>query len=79
MDERCGGVCAYIDEVIPKAERNEIMARYKQAAGFAMEALNEVAPTIAARAGGLGADSSFVYSRRSGAARLEVFLGPGEQ
>ena len=45
VDERCGGVFDNIDDVIPQAERNEIMARYKQAAGFAMEALN-AAPSI---------------------------------
>ena len=47
VDERCGGVFDNIDDVIPQAERKEIMARYKQAAGFAMEALNGAAPIIA--------------------------------
>ncbi len=50
VDERCGGVFDNIDDVIPQAERKEIMARYKQAAGFAMEALNEAPPIIAAGA-----------------------------
>jgi flavin-dependent dehydrogenase len=47
VDERCGGVFDNIDDVIPKAEREEFMARYKQAAGFAIEALNAAPPTIA--------------------------------
>lgn len=50
VDEGCHDVLAYIDEVIPQAERNEIMARYKQAAGLAMEALNGAPPIIAAGA-----------------------------
>lgn len=56
VDERCGGVYDNIGDVIPKAKRNEIMARYKQAAGFAMEALNGAAPTIAVGVGSGGAD-----------------------
>jgi len=47
VDERCGGVFDNIDDVIPKAERDEFMARYKQAAGFAIEALNAAPPIIA--------------------------------
>jgi 2-polyprenyl-6-methoxyphenol hydroxylase-like FAD-dependent oxidoreductase len=47
VDERCGGVFDDIDAVIPKAERDEFMARYKQAAGFAIESLN-AAPSIIA-------------------------------
>ena len=50
LDERCGGVFDNINDVIPKAERDEFMARYKQAAGFAIEALNAAPPTIAAGA-----------------------------
>jgi len=50
VDERCGGVFDNIDDVIPKAERDEFMARYKQAAGFAIEALNAAPPTITAGA-----------------------------
>ncbi len=46
VDERCGGVFDNIDDVIPKAERDEFMARYKQAAGFAIEALNAAPSTI---------------------------------
>lgn len=47
VDERCGGVFDNIDDVIPQAERDEFMARYKQAAGFAIEALNAAPPIIA--------------------------------
>lgn len=47
LDERCGGVFDDIEEVLPQAERQEFMARYKQAAGFAIEELNAAAPTIA--------------------------------
>ena len=47
VDERCGGVFDDIDAVIPKAERDAFMARYKAAAGFAIETLNAAAPTIA--------------------------------
>ena len=47
VDERCGGVFDNIDDVIPRAERDEFMARYKQAAGFAIETLNAAPPTIA--------------------------------
>jgi len=47
VDERCGGVFDNIDAVVPKAERDEFMARYKQAAGFAIEALNAAPPIIA--------------------------------
>ncbi|OYU82392.1 MAG: flavin-dependent oxidoreductase, partial [Burkholderiales bacterium PBB5] len=47
VDERCGGVFNHIDEVIPAAEREAYMARYKAAAGFAIETLNAAPPTIA--------------------------------
>jgi len=47
VDERCGGVFDHIDEVIPAAEREAYMARYKAAAGFAIETLNAAPPTIA--------------------------------
>jgi 2-polyprenyl-6-methoxyphenol hydroxylase-like FAD-dependent oxidoreductase len=46
VDDRCGGVFDNIDDVIPKAERDEFMLRYKTAAGFAAEKLNAAAPTI---------------------------------
>ena len=47
VDERCGGEFESIDDVIPAEERAAFMAGYKAAAGFAIEALNEAAPTIA--------------------------------
>ncbi|MEM7256359.1 MAG: flavin-dependent oxidoreductase [Pseudomonadota bacterium] len=48
LNERCGGVFDDIEEVLPGEERRDFMARYKQAAGFAMEQLNNAPPTIAA-------------------------------
>jgi 2-polyprenyl-6-methoxyphenol hydroxylase-like FAD-dependent oxidoreductase len=50
LDERCGGVFDDIDAVIPAAEREAFMARYKAAAGFAMDTLNNSLPIIAAGA-----------------------------
>ncbi|MEO1060942.1 MAG: flavin-dependent oxidoreductase [Actinomycetota bacterium] len=47
VDERCGGWFDDIDDVIPRAEVESYMARYKAAAGFAMESLNAAPPTIA--------------------------------
>jgi 2-polyprenyl-6-methoxyphenol hydroxylase-like FAD-dependent oxidoreductase len=47
LDERCGGVFDDIDAVIPAAERDEFMRRYKTAAGFAIEKLNGAPPLIA--------------------------------
>ena len=47
VDERCGGVFENIDDVISAAERNDFMAKYKSAAGFAIEQLNAAEPTIA--------------------------------
>ena len=54
LDERCGGVFDEIETVLPRAEREAFMDRYRKAAGFAMESLNAAAPTIApgARVGG---------------------------
>lgn len=46
VNERCGGDFENIDDVIPPAERAEFMAKYKAAAGFAIEALNSAAPII---------------------------------
>ncbi len=46
LDARCGGTFEDIDDVIPEAERSEFMAKYKAAAGFAMENLNAAPPTI---------------------------------
>jgi len=50
LDDRCGGVFDNIDDVIPKAERDEFMLRYKTAAGFAAEKLNAAASIIPAGA-----------------------------
>ncbi len=47
MEERCGDGLDHIHAVTPKAERDDFKARYKQAAGFAMEALNGAAPILA--------------------------------
>ena len=49
LDERCGGVFDDIDEVLPENERRDYMAKYKEAAGFAIEALNSAKPTIATK------------------------------
>jgi 5-methylphenazine-1-carboxylate 1-monooxygenase len=46
LDDRCGGVFENIDDVIPRAERDEFMHRYKVAAGFAAERLNAAASII---------------------------------
>src|SRR5690606_39869659 len=46
LDERCGGVFDDIDSVIPPAEREEFMSRYKAAAGFARDQLNAAPPII---------------------------------
>jgi hypothetical protein len=50
VDERCGGTFENIDDVISPNERAEFMARYKAAAGFAMESLNKAERTIPAGA-----------------------------
>jgi len=50
VDEKCGGAFDDIDDIIPPAERNEFMAGYKAAAGFAIEKLNSSPPTIEAGA-----------------------------
>jgi 2-polyprenyl-6-methoxyphenol hydroxylase-like FAD-dependent oxidoreductase len=47
LDERCAGVFDDIDAVIPAAEREAFMARYKAASGLAIESLNAAPPTIA--------------------------------
>ena len=46
VDERCGGYFDNIDDVIPRPEVEGFMARYKEAAGFAMDALNAAPRTI---------------------------------
>ena len=50
VDERCGGVFDDIDDVIPRAEIESFMSRYKSAAGFAIDALNRAPRTIPAGA-----------------------------
>jgi len=47
LDERCGGIFDSIDDVIPAAEREAFMSRYKAAAGFSRDRLNN-APSIIA-------------------------------
>lgn len=47
VDDRCGGEFDNIDDVIPANERAEFMAKYKAAAGFAIEKLNNAPRTIA--------------------------------
>lgn len=46
VDDRCGGEFDDIDDVIPAQERAEFMAKYKAAAGFAIEKLNTAERTI---------------------------------
>lgn len=46
LDKRCGGVFEDIENVFPKTEREDMMGRYKAAAGFAIEALNTAPATI---------------------------------
>ena len=46
VEERCGGVFDDISEVMSHEEIEEFMARYKAAAGFAIETLNAAPPTI---------------------------------
>ena len=50
LDERCGSVFDDIETVIPKAERDEFMERYKSAAGFAAAKLNAAPSLIPAAA-----------------------------
>jgi 2-polyprenyl-6-methoxyphenol hydroxylase-like FAD-dependent oxidoreductase len=47
LDERCGGVFDDIEHVISAGEREAFMARYKAAAGLAIETLNAAPPTVA--------------------------------
>ena len=50
VDERCGGWFDDIEEIVPRAEIEAFMGRYKEAAGFAMDALNAAPRTIPAGA-----------------------------
>ena len=47
LNDRCGGIFDDIETVIPQQERTEFMGKYKAAAGFAIETLNNAPPTIA--------------------------------
>jgi 2-polyprenyl-6-methoxyphenol hydroxylase-like FAD-dependent oxidoreductase len=49
LDERCGGVFDDIEEVLPRAERDEFMRGYRVAAGFAMDKLNASPPILPPR------------------------------
>jgi 2-polyprenyl-6-methoxyphenol hydroxylase-like FAD-dependent oxidoreductase len=64
LDERCGGVFDDIDAVIPPAEREEFMSRYRMAAGLAMEKLNSAPPIIAPGAK-VGQDAQACFSTTS--------------
>jgi 5-methylphenazine-1-carboxylate 1-monooxygenase len=46
LDDRCGGVFDNIEDVIPRAERDEFMQRYKTAAGLAIDKLNGASSII---------------------------------
>lgn len=50
LQERCGNEFDDIDAVIPAEERAAFMAKYKSAAGFAMDALNSAPATVPAGA-----------------------------
>ncbi len=50
VEDRCGGEFERIDDVIPRAEREQFMLAYKQAAGFARDTLNAAPPIIRASA-----------------------------
>ena len=47
VEARGGGVFDHIYDVLPRKERKGFMARFKAAAGFAIETLNAAPPTIA--------------------------------
>ena len=46
VDERCGSVFDNIDDVVSRAEMDEFLAGYKQAAGYAIDSLNAAPGTI---------------------------------
>ena len=50
IDDRCGGQFDHIDDVVSPQEKDDLMAVYKQAAGFAIQTLNAAPPTIPAGA-----------------------------
>ena len=47
VNDRCGGNFENIDDVVSEEERNDFMAKYKSAAGFARDALNNAPRLIA--------------------------------
>ncbi|MFY0681868.1 MAG: flavin-dependent oxidoreductase [Thalassovita sp.] len=47
VNDRCGGTFEDINDIIPAAERAAFMAKYKAAAGFAIDTLNNAPPTLA--------------------------------
>ena len=57
VNDRCAGAFEDIDDVIPRAEREDFMAKYKAAAGFARDSLNAAPPTIPPGASLQGADN----------------------
>ncbi len=46
VQQRCGGTFNDINQVVSRQERADFMARYKSAAGFAMDTLNAAPQTI---------------------------------
>ena len=46
VEERCGGIFEDIEDVIPRHEIEDYMAKYKAAAGFAVDSLNNAPSTI---------------------------------
>ncbi|MBO9467460.1 flavin-dependent oxidoreductase [Tropicibacter sp. R15_0] len=48
VDSRCGGEFDDIEDVLPKAEREAFLARYKAAAGYERDSLNEAERLIGA-------------------------------
>ncbi len=46
VEERCGGEFDDINDVIPRDEIESFMAKYKEAAGFAIDALNAAPPIV---------------------------------
>jgi hypothetical protein len=47
VNDRCGGDFENIDDIVSEEERNDFMAKYKRAAGFARDALNNAPRLIA--------------------------------
>jgi 2-polyprenyl-6-methoxyphenol hydroxylase-like FAD-dependent oxidoreductase len=62
LDKRCDGLFDEIEAVFPEVERHEMMAGYKAAAGFAIEALNG-APEVLSTGAIVGTPDSNRHSR----------------